>query len=203
MKLSEFKKTLEIEHNITVQYKTFAEILGYTKQYISEIKNKELSSTNLTKLQNHFTKVTRDASDNFSNISMYGEIEASLGNGIEVFENAPREIIQLPIALIKNIDANPTTSCIINTCGESMYPTIIGGSDKLLIDLSKRDIYDGKIYLIRFDNTIFVKRLQKLPNNQLKIISDNKEYESYTVDLNDNSINFDIIGRVLWISRKL
>lgn len=203
MKLTEFKKILETEYKISVQYKTFAEILGYTKQYVSEIKDKELSSDNLTKLQNHFTKVMSGSSEDFSNISIYGEIEASLGNGIEVFENSPKEIIPLPAALIKDIGANPATSCIINTCGESMYPTIIGGSDKLLIDLSKKEIFDGKIYIIRFDNTIFAKRLQKLPNNKLKIISDNKEYESYTVDLNDSSINFDVIGRVLWISRKL
>ena len=103
---------------------------------------------------------------------------------------------------MKTIGASIQDSSIIHTNGDSMYPTIIGGCDKILVDTSKTDIYDGKIYVIRLDNSILAKRLQKLPAGVLKIISDNPTYESYNIDLKDESLNFQIIGRILWLSRK-
>ena len=45
--------------------------------------------------------------------------------------------------------------------GDSMAPTIEDG-DSLLIDLSKREIYDGKIYCVRIDGQLYAKILYRL-----------------------------------------
>jgi len=141
--------------------------------------------------------------DNFANIPKYGDVLGSLGKGKEVFSEEVTEYIPFPKILFKRIAANAEYCSIINTSGASMQPTIIGGEDMVMIDSSQTEVFDGKIYLIRVENSLFVKRLQKLPKRQLKVISDNPEYDSYILDLNDESLNFAIIGRVVWISRPL
>lgn len=62
-------------------------------------------------------------------------------------------------------------------------------------------IQDG-IYVIRLKGTLLVKRLQRLPGNILKIISDNHSYEPYSIDLTKEHRDFAIIGRVVWAGRR-
>lgn len=58
------------------------------------------------------------------------------------------------------------------------------------------------IYVIRIDNDIFVKRIQRQPNKVL-VISANSDYETFTIDLTQEQQNFAIIGRVVWLGRML
>lgn len=191
-----------------------AQALNLDKSSISlRIKrNSLLNKSHIEKLEDFFgIKIDDDLpignnnniSDELKNLPVRGDITASLGAGSFVNCETVTEKFPLPLSLMKKIGASPEHSCIINTTGESMYPTIIGGQDLIMIDESKKEIFDGKIYLIRMENSLFAKRLQKLPQGRIKVISDNPEYESYIVDLKDESIDFAIIGRVMWISRVL
>lgn len=170
--------------------------------------NKDIKETHKQKIEEWFNIKLDDIEQNLNNdeilnMPVRGDISASLGFGSFVNCETVTEKFPLPKSLMKKIGASPEHCCIINTSGESMYPTIIGGQDQIMIDESKKEIFDGKIYLIRMENSLFAKRLQKLPKNKIKVISDNTDYESYVIDLNDESIDFDIIGRVMWISRIL
>ena len=149
-----------------------------------------------------FKQIIDESGDELVFLKEYTDISAALGNGREVLSENDTQLFPIPRVLLKTIGASIQDSSIIHTNGDSMYPTIIGGCDKILVDTSKTDIYDGKIYVIRLDNSILAKRLQKLPGGVLKIISDNPTYESYNIDLKDESLNFQIIGRILWLSRK-
>jgi phage repressor protein C with HTH and peptisase S24 domain len=82
-----------------------------------------------------------------------------------------------------------------------MYPTIEGG-DCLIVDKSKTDIHDGKIYCVRIEGQLYAKRLQLLPPKTILVISDNPKYKSFEVDFS-KTIDFDfaIIGEVKWWSR--
>ncbi|MCD8025328.1 MAG: hypothetical protein LUE64_07320 [Candidatus Gastranaerophilales bacterium] len=119
----------------------------------------------------------------------------------DIFNNQSLDKFVLPTSLMKRIGASLDSSLIFSAEDESMRPTIISGQDLVMVDTSKKEIYDGKMYFFKMNKTLFVKRLQKLPNNKLKVISDNPEYESYFVDLDDKNIGFEVIGRVMWISR--
>lgn len=166
----------------------------------------KLTLDEIYKLEKHFNICLQNktsVNEELCYIPARGEISASLGAGKDVFSEAVTETICFPKSIFKKIGANPDYSCIINTSGESMYPTIIGGEDQIMVDLSQTEIFDGKIYLIRIENSLFAKRLQKLPKNKLKVISDNKEYDAYILDLNDETLNFAVIGRIVWISRVL
>ncbi len=84
--------------------------------------------------------------------------------------------------------------------GDSMLPTLLN-NDMLLIDESQRDVLEGKIYALRMDQDIVVKRVAKKPG-KLVLISDNRElYEPLEIDviLQDN---VQIIGRVVWVGRE-
>ena len=82
-----------------------------------------------------------------------------------------------------------------------MMPTIEGG-DSLLVDLSRTDIYDGKIYCIRIDGQLYVKRLQKIPPKTIRIVSDNDKYRCFEIDFEKNpNYDFQVIGEVRWWGR--
>lgn len=84
--------------------------------------------------------------------------------------------------------------------GDSMDPTITDG-DFVLIDRSLKEVVVGNIYAFRIENAIMVKRLQPMGDRRIKVMSDNKLYESYELDLGAGDI--EIIGQIIWIGREL
>ena len=203
MKLSEFKKKFEEENRIDLSYKLIATILGYTKQYISQIKNKELSQENLIKLNNYFTKLIDKSSEkDFIDIPVRGNVSASLGYGIEIYDEEKTASYSISKKLARDLSINVNTSEMILAKGDSMYPTIQNG-DTLLIDLSRIELYDGAIYCIRLDGQLYAKRLQRLDLNTILVISDNEKYETRKINLKDESIDFQIIGEIRWFGRIL
>ena len=82
--------------------------------------------------------------------------------------------------------------------GDSMWPTIAHG-DFVGVEFSSGYTSDG-LYLIRVEDSAFVKRLQK-EFNLIRIISDNPQYREMTVSPDDGS-DFGLIGRVALIVRK-
>ena len=207
MKYDELQKFLINKLRRNVTYSEIAKAIDLDKSSISVyVKNdSDLKITHRQKIEEFFgIKIEENENnDEIMNMPIRGDISASLGGGREVWNETVTEKFAIPKSLMRKIGASEEHSCIINTDGESMYPTIIGGKDQVMIDESKKEIFDGKIYLFRMENSLFAKRLQKLPKNRIKVISDNPEYESYVIDLNDESTDFAIIGRVMWISRIL
>jgi phage repressor protein C with HTH and peptisase S24 domain len=97
--------------------------------------------------------------------------------------------------------AEPEELSIISFVGDSMAPTINNG-DEGLVDhsTSGRRVRDG-IYVLRRDETLMVKRLAVAPRaGTVMIISDNPAYPTWP-DCPLDSI--DVLGRVVWIGRKL
>ena len=213
LNFSNIIELLEEKTNKKITQAELAKALSLDKSSVSlRIKrSSSLTQNHIEKIEEYFGILFKEedyafdkkSDDIIKNLPVRGDISASLGFGSFVNCETVTEKFPLPISLIKKIGASPEHSCIINTAGESMYPTIIGGQDLIMVDESKKEIFDGKIYLIRMENSLFAKRLQKLPQGRLKVISDNPEYESYIIDLKDESLDFAVIGRVMWISRIL
>lgn len=90
---------------------------------------------------------------------------------------------------------------LMRVTGESMEPTL-EDEDVVLVDLSQHDILTGKIYAVRIDDEIVVKRLDKKPG-KLVLISDNRRfYDPLEVELGEQA-NVDVIGRVIWMAREV
>lgn len=71
----------------------------------------------------------------------------------------------------------PKNTRIINVKGDSMRPTFEPG-DLLFVDISITGFDGDGIYVFTFDNSLFVKRVQKIGRSYL-IISDNKSDAQY------------------------
>ena len=94
----------------------------------------------------------------------------------------------------------PWEFCLAYVEGESMEPALRPG-DLVLLDRSAT-IREG-IYAIRIDDGLFVKRLQRLPGNQIKATSDNPAYGPFTIDLGQVPAGISIVGRVVWAGRQM
>lgn len=171
MKLSEYVENLENDYAICVTYKYIATVLGYTKQYISQIKNEELSEQNFTKLQEHFTKIKQDKGIDTANIRI-------INSGEHAKINISKEYLKSI-----NMDFKRTFACLQNN--EMMQPTIFE-NDVVLIDTSNnKTITDGKIYCFKDDNNYIIKRVQILQDNSLLLLNDNSKYQSKIISFLD------------------
>jgi phage repressor protein C with HTH and peptisase S24 domain/DNA-binding XRE family transcriptional regulator len=92
---------------------------------------------------------------------------------------------------------NPENMTVIRAFGDSMDPTIIDGS-VVLIDEGRRQFVRNKIYYLRYNGQMYIKRLVER-DGQLAIVSDNDPNIYLVSDADD----FEIIGRCIWAAREL
>jgi len=84
---------------------------------------------------------------------------------------------------------------VIDIVGDSMAPTLNKG-DVVLVDLREDQRRTDGVYVIRLDDELLIKRVQFLPRGKVRIISDNKAYDSFDVDTRDPDTGFEFVGRV-------
>ncbi|MDR2172647.1 MAG: helix-turn-helix transcriptional regulator [Burkholderiales bacterium] len=91
---------------------------------------------------------------------------------------------------------------LITVKGDSMEPDL-KNQDTILIDKGKTHISDG-FYIIRLGVDVLVKRLQRLGGSRLRIVSSNVDaYPPFEIDMSDESLDFQVIGRVVWFGRTI
>jgi len=90
---------------------------------------------------------------------------------------------------------------LMRVTGESMEPTI-ADNDVVMVDFAQFDVLAGKIYAVRMDEEIVVKRLERKPG-KLVLVSDNRSYyEPLEIDLAKYA-NVEVLGRVVWMAREI
>lgn len=207
MDITELQKTLK-NLNMDISAREISQIWGMDEASFSRKKKKgsEIKYQNLLQLEQklniNLTGENTNISDDCLNLPVLGEVTASMGTGIQVYDESQTGVYKISAKVLKDIGANPKTSDIIFAEGDSMEPTIQGGS-ALIVDKSRKDVRDGKIYCIQFNGALMAKRLQLLPPNKLRVISDNfNKYPAWDVDLNsDLNFDFSIIGEVMrWMT---
>lgn len=153
-------------------------------------------SANTNKMiKNVLNKVNKK--DDCINIDYFPEVFGSCGSGVFVLSET-KEQIQVPKKIVKNYNSVKKYS-VINAYGDSMLPFI---HDKDLLVVQHYDgeqIKDNRVYVFRFGENIFVKRLV-LNINQLVIKSDNTEYKPITLELNKDT-DIQIIGQIVGLMR--
>lgn len=92
---------------------------------------------------------------------------------------------------------NPENMTVIRAFGDSMEPTIADGS-VVLIDEGRRQFVKNKIYYLRYNGQMYIKRLVDR-DGHLAIVADN-DPNSYLISDADD---FEIIGRCIWAAREL
>lgn len=92
---------------------------------------------------------------------------------------------------------NPDTNNLlaINIKCDSMSPVIKPGS-VVLVNKDQNDSTGDGIFIVRFDNEIRMKLVQRLPSKRLQLSTINKKFNPVEVKLDED--NFNIVGRIIW-----
>jgi SOS-response transcriptional repressor LexA len=103
-------------------------------------------------------------------------------------------------AWLRKMGLDPERLSLIRVEGDSMQPTLNDGDD-IMVDTAAADRTPKKgIHVLRLDGTLMVKRLLPAKGGKLSIISDNPAYAPMEdVDAKEMTV----IGRVVWVGRKL
>lgn len=90
---------------------------------------------------------------------------------------------------------------LMRVTGVSMEPTL-RDEDLVLVDISRTDVLPGKIYVLRIDDELTVKRLDKRPGSLVLFSDNHAAYPPWEIKLSETD-NVQIIGRVIWMAREI
>lgn len=197
--------TLQKLTNAKISQQTIANALSVRQSTIGSraTSGKEFNIEELIIIEDKFGLVRGvlsgiQTNDNCIDLDYFSDVWASCGTGAVVFEEAS-EKLSVPTSLIQNYSKTNRYS-VINSRGDSMTP-FIQDRDKLIVEhWSGGQIIDNCIYVFRYANELFVKRLVK-NITQIVIKSDNPLYEP--IKITDKDQDFEIIGQIVGLMRDL
>lgn len=202
VKYSAFVDDLQKLINYIPSVTELAKIIGITQNALSSRKSSNgYFSEKEQNLILTFYKKNKSLDDDCLSIPVRGDVTASMGYGVTIYDEKQTGIYQISSKLANDLGINPQKTEMIFASGDSMLPTIEGG-DSLLVDLNRKEIYDGRIYCVRIEGQLYAKRLQKIPPTKIIVISDNQKYQSFEIDFSKQiDFDFEIIGEVRWWGR--
>ena len=103
-----------------------------------------------------------------------------------------------PRWLGRTLNLDSSNLALVEVIGDSMSPTIDEG-DLVLVDLREARFRHDGIYVMRIGADFAVKRLQRQPDGDLLIRSDNPSYDSAIIKPDSVSL----LGRVVWVGGRL
>ena len=133
---------------------------------------------------------------NCIDLDFYPKVFGSCGTGLTVFDETA-EKISVTKDLITNYSSSNQYS-IISARGSSMSP-VINDDDRLIIQHNvENQIIDDTVYLFRYNDELFIKRLVKNVD-QIVCISENPRFQDRIIEPKED--NFSIIGKVVGLFR--
>ncbi|WP_323041541.1 LexA family transcriptional regulator [Gemmobacter sp.] len=114
-------------------------------------------------------------------IPRYDEVRPSAGPGAVAISDVPTTRVAFEKHWLTEIGVQTASAVILPAQGDSMEPTIANGSP-MLVDTSKTEIQNGFIYVIAVENDLLVKRVRRRLDGRIDLISDNRAYDTETLD---------------------
>ena len=138
-------------------------------------------------------------SDIVYNIRYYSNIE-------DIFKNQEYDFINVSDKLLKLLRISDYKNLVISKSNEKNMEPIISNNDFLIIDTTKKEPFNNKIYIVKERNCIKIKRvLMKSPiDTVITIKSENEidgEYPPYTVSI--EKAKEMILGQVVFYGRSI
>ena len=137
-------------------------------------------------------------------VPLYVDVRASCGSGYLNTEHEQNlEVVMLEIEKVRSRGILPKNVRAFLTDGDSMLPTIPHGAE-VFIDSSKNTIgKDGGTYAVCHGGLLLIKKVFKMPNNALKLVSSNPDKTLYPdVVLSETELSnncFNVLGPVFHI----
>ena len=135
-------------------------------------------------------------------IPFFKDFSFACGGGSigEAIANETRKL-RMSKATLRNLSIMKENAVAATAIGDSMSPTVKDG-DTIHVDLGRKNIKDGKIFVICIGGLFYCKRLYNLPLGGVRIVSDNS-VEFPEIQLSAQEIidqQLEIIGWVWQIS---
>lgn len=146
------------------------------------------------------TSVINLENKNIVKIPFYHSSVAA-GSGIYIEDDVVKDELIIDIRDLNQALPNINYKNLIafKVSGDSMENpehTGIMDGDILLVDITKKEVYEG-IYVFKAQNELKVKKLIKHPDNSITIQSFNPRYNTYFYNPEEATYTLEIIGRVL------
>ena len=128
------------------------------------------------------------------------DVKLSAGNGRETWHIEEREPLPFQADYIRSLDSKPKNLVAAKVNGDSMEPRLFD-KDTVVVDTADTRVpANGGVFALVYAGELLVKRLFRLPDGGLKVVSDNHvRYEPVTV-APEHVDNVSIIGRVKYRS---
>ncbi len=140
-------------------------------------------------------KPTAQINTDVVQIPIYDDVVASAGGGV-INDEYPTQSVGIDKGFLRTHFGLSSFLglSIITAKGDSMSPTIPENCQLLV---QKSVPKEGQICVVRIDDELYVKRLQKLP--KYRLISDNKSYENIELEGRE----YDIVGVVVGFFKRM
>jgi phage repressor protein C with HTH and peptisase S24 domain len=135
------------------------------------------------------------------------DVHASAGNGATVGHERVADLLAFRADWLRQeLNASPRDVALLFVEGRSMEPDLRPG-EVIMIDIRDKTAQREAIYVLRVDDAIVVKELQRLPGGRIKVLSKNLGYDSWEFNVTelasaDGAPKISIIGRVVWACRR-
>lgn len=127
----------------------------------------------------------------YTSVAKY-DLKVSAGTGYEILNSQVVDYFKYKTSWLKSKGIQADKALLVEVSGDSMEPKLQDG-DLVLIDMSKREIINGKAYVVRVDNQLVVKYVHLLPGDKCQLISENSIYPPINIDSFDQ---IEVLGRV-------
>lgn len=208
MRYNEVLKRLQNLINIVPTQAELCGITGLKSNTMSNraVRNSEFSKDEISLINNFykinlFTNTLTDNTQYEDNIQIdyYPDVFGSCGSGaFALSEN--KEKMAISRQLLNSYSKSRIYS-VINARGDSMEP-YIQDKDKLIVEhYEGEQIVDNKVYIFRFYEELFIKRLVK-NLDQIVVKSDNSIYPIRFIEKQEFE-HFQIIGKIVGVIRNI
>jgi len=131
------------------------------------------------------------------------KVSASAGGGAIVQSEQIVDHLAFKADWVRNaLDVPAKDLSLISVKGDSMEPTLSNG-DLILIDTGTSKVEDNAIYVLRYNGTLLVKRVQRMvADGSIIIKSDNQAYDPEVI-MGSAIEDLHVVGRVVWCGRRM
>ncbi len=123
------------------------------------------------------------------------EFASAAGVGADVYDETPIGLLWFRNDWLLSHSIDPEQSNIISVRGASMEPTLPDGCS-ILVDRKRREPHEDRIYVMRIEEGLVVKRLGLDEEGRWEIRSDSPDWR-----ITPMSPATEIIGEVRWAAR--
>ena len=134
------------------------------------------------------------ANPELTDVGQLAEVAAAAGSGVDVYDETVTNWVPFRRDWLRRHRLDPAVCHIITVRGNSMEPTLPAGCS-ILVDRSRRELRRKHIYVLRTEEGVVVKRVDRSKNGWW-LLSDNPSWLAATL-----TEDTDIIGEVRWAAR--